>query len=62
MSIDKVMEILDEFEVKAVKDIELDRAIDVDNYESFGRYKLVRKIKERVNEVMTMDYKERRNN
>ena len=62
MPVEKIMEILDEFEVKATKDIELDRKIKADSYESFGRYKLVRKIKERVNEVMTMDYKERRNN
>ena len=62
MSIERVMEILDEFEVKATKDIELDRKIKADSYESFGRYKLIRKIKKRINEVMTMDHKERRTN
>jgi hypothetical protein len=62
MSIEKVMEILDEFEVKAAKDIELDRAIKADSYESFGRYKLIRKIKKRINEVTATDHKERRTN
>jgi hypothetical protein len=62
MSIEKVIEILDEFEVKATKDIELDRKINADSYESFGRYKLIRTIKKRINEVIARYHKERRAN
>lgn len=62
MSIEKVMEILDEFEVKAAKEIELDRRIDVDNYESVGKHILINKIRKRINEVIAADYKERRAN
>jgi len=62
MSIEKVMEILDEFEVEAAKDIALDRKIKADPYESVGRHKLIRKIRERINEVTAIDHKERRTN
>lgn len=62
MSIEKVMEILDEFEVKAAEDIKLDRKIKADPYEAVGRHKLIRKIKKRINEVIATNHKERRAN
>jgi hypothetical protein len=48
MNVEKVMEILDQFEVQAIKDIELENAIDVDNYESVGKFKLIGKIRKRI--------------
>ena len=48
MSIEKVMEILNEFEVQAARDIEVDHKIDADPYESVGRHILIRKIKKRI--------------
>lgn len=51
MSVEKVMEILNEFEVQAARDIVLDREIKVDPYESVGRHILIRKIKKRINHL-----------
>lgn len=48
MNIEKVMEILSIFESQAVKDIKMDKAIDADNYESVGRFKLIGKIRKRI--------------
>jgi hypothetical protein len=58
MSIEKVMEILDEFEVKAAKDIELDRAIDADNYESVGKYKLIQNIRKQISKTSSVNHQE----
>jgi hypothetical protein len=43
---DTVMDILNGFEKHALEEIELDRKIDADNYESLGRYKLIERIKQ----------------
>lgn len=48
MNIEKVMEILDQFEVQAIKDIKVDHAIDADSYESVGKFKLIGKIRKRI--------------
>lgn len=48
MSVEKVMEILNQFESQAMKDIKVDHAINADNYESIGRYKLIGKIRKRI--------------
>ena len=45
MNVEKVMEILAQFESQAVREIKLDKAIDTDNYESVGKFKLIGKIK-----------------
>ncbi len=48
MNFEKVMEILNDFQAQAVKDIQMDKAIDMDNYESVGRFKLIGKIQKRI--------------
>ena len=48
MPIEKVMEILSAFESQAVREIKLDKAIDADNYESVGKFKLIGKIRKRI--------------
>ncbi len=48
MSIHKVMEILNQFEIQAAGDIELDHTINADPYESVGRHILIRKIRKRI--------------
>jgi hypothetical protein len=48
MNVEKVMEILNDFEAQAIKAIELDNAIDTDNYESVGKFKLIGKIRKRI--------------
>lgn len=48
MNVEKVMEILDQFEVQAIKDIKLDKAINADNFESVGKFKLIGKIRKRI--------------
>ena len=48
MNVEKVMEILDQFQAQAIKDIELDKEIDTDNYESVGKFKLIGKIRKRI--------------
>jgi len=58
MSIEKIMEILNEFEVQAAGDIVLDRKIKVDPYESVGRHILIRKIKKRINHLMETNNQE----
>jgi hypothetical protein len=45
---EKVAEILGEFEIEAARDIKLDKDINADPYESIGRYKLIQKIKKRM--------------
>ena len=50
MNVEKVMEILGEFEVQAKKDIELDKAINADNYTSVGKFKLIQKIRKRIHQ------------
>jgi hypothetical protein len=47
----KVLDILCEHEAQAIDDIKTDRAINADSYESVGRYKLIQKIKKRVNNI-----------
>ena len=48
MNVEKVMEILDQFEAQAVREIKLDNAIDTDNFESVGKFKLIGKIRKRI--------------
>ena len=48
MNVEKVMEILAQFESQAVREIKLDKAIDTDNYESVGKFKLIGKIKKAI--------------
>ena len=48
MNVEKVMEILDQFQAQAVEDIELDKAIDTDDFESAGKYKLIGRIRKRI--------------
>jgi hypothetical protein len=48
MIFERVLEILNKFETKAVQDIELDRKIRADPYESIGRYKLIQLIKKQI--------------
>jgi hypothetical protein len=48
MNVEKVMEILSEFESQAVREIKLDKAINADNYESVGKFKLIGKIRKRI--------------
>lgn len=55
MSIEKVMEILNEFEVQAINEIILDHDVNADPYASVGKYSLIRKIKKRINRIMETD-------
>jgi hypothetical protein len=55
---EKVMAILTEFEDKATKDIELDRSINVDPYESVGKHKLIRLIRKRITRVFEKNNQE----
>ena len=48
MNVEKVMEILNDFQAQAARDIERDHAIDADSYESVGRHILIRKIRKRI--------------
>lgn len=48
MNVAKVMEILDKFEVESVRAIELDKAINIDSYDSVGKYKLIKQIRKRI--------------
>jgi hypothetical protein len=50
------MDILNRFERHAVEDISLDNKIDVDNYESVGRYKLIGKIKKAIGMAFRKDW------
>ena len=58
MTTEKVMDILDEFEVKVAKDIELDKAIDADNYESVGRYNLIQDIRKQISKTSSVNHQE----
>ena len=51
----KVMEIFNQFEVQAKRDIELDQAINADNYESVGKFKLIRNIRKRIIKEVDID-------
>ncbi|MFA5181466.1 MAG: hypothetical protein WC405_09125 [Syntrophales bacterium] len=55
MPIEKVMEILNEFEVQAIKAIKLDHEIKADPYASVGKCILVRKIRKRINRSTETD-------
>jgi hypothetical protein len=48
---EKVIAILTEFEDKAAQDIETDRSINADPYESIGKYKLIKSIRKRILKV-----------
>ncbi len=48
MNAEKVMEILNDFQAQAARDIETDHKIDADAYESVGRHILIRKIRKRI--------------
>ncbi len=43
-----IMDILDQFERRAIEAIKTDKQIDTDNYESVGRYKLIMKIRKAI--------------
>jgi hypothetical protein len=58
MNVGKVMEILDQFEVQAIKEIELDNAINTDNFESVGKFKLIGKIRKRIIKEADINNKE----
>ena len=53
MSIEQVMEILDEFEVQAIREINLDHAVKADPYASIGKHILIGKIKKRINRIIS---------
>ena len=55
---EKVMAILTEFEVKAAQDIETDRIIDADPYESIGKHKLIKAIRKRITRVFEINNQE----
>lgn len=55
---EKVMEVLTEFEDKAARDIELDKSIDADPYESIGKHKLIRSIRKRILRVFEKNNQE----
>jgi len=52
------MEILDHYEASAEEDIQRDRAINADPYESVGRHVLIRKIKRKIQKELDTDDKE----
>ncbi len=54
MSVEKVMEILSTFETQAVRDIKRDHEIKADPYESVGRHILIRKIKRKINQDLSV--------
>lgn len=58
MAIEKVMEILNQFESQAIKDIKLDRVINADSYESVGKFKLIGRIRKRIINEVDPDDKE----
>ena len=46
----EILEILSAFEIKAIDDVNTDRVIDCDPYESIGKLKLIRAIIRKVRE------------
>jgi hypothetical protein len=50
------MDILSRFERWAIEDIKLDNQIDVDNYESVGKYKLIMKIRKAIGMAFRKDW------
>jgi len=44
----QILEVLSKFESKAIQDIELNSAVDVDNYATVGKLILVRKIRKAI--------------
>jgi len=46
--INQILEVLSTFENKAIRDIELDHAVDADNYESVGRLIQIRNIRKAI--------------
>jgi len=55
MPIEKVMEILNEFEVQVINEIKLDHEVKADPYASVGKYSLIRKIRKRINRIIETD-------
>jgi hypothetical protein len=58
MPIEKIMEILNEFEAQAIKEIKLDHEIKADPYASVGKCILIRKIRKRINRTMETNKQE----
>ena len=54
------MGILDRFERRAIEDIKTDNIIDVDNYESVGKHKLIMKIKKAISLALRKDWPKKR--
>jgi len=50
------MDILSRFEHRAIEDIQSDNKIDVDNYESVGKYKLIMKIRKAIGMAFRKDW------
>jgi hypothetical protein len=50
------MEILDRFERRAIEDIKVDNTIDIDNYESVGKYKLIMNIRKAIGMAFRKDW------
>ena len=50
------MDILDRFERRAIEDIKVDNAIDIDNYESVGKYKLIMNIRKAIGMAFRKDW------
>ena len=48
ISIEEIIDILDQFEQNVIAAIELNKAIDADNYENVGQYKLIQRIKKQI--------------
>ena len=50
------MDILDRFERRAIEDIQRDKKIDADSYESVGRHKLIMKIRTAIGMAFRKDW------
>ena len=50
------MEILDRFERRAIEDVRTDNIIDIDNYDSVGKHKLIMKIKKAIGLALRKDW------
>lgn len=53
---DAIMDILNRFERRAFQDIDLDKRIDADDYDSIGRYIMVKKIKKAIGMAFCKDW------
>ena len=60
ISRDTIMEILDRFERRAIEDVRTDNIVDVDNFESVGKYKLIMKIKQAIGMALRKDWPRKR--